>query len=212
MRGWMRTAAVLCVLGLGVGSVGAAQGAEFGVIGGANFARLSLGDGNALDNAKSRTSFAGGVFVTIRLGTVVAIQPEALLALKGTKASNPSQSITSGDLKLSLDYVEFPLLVKAYIPLGNPGFRPNVFAGPAFSFLIDCRVGEDVLAGTRRCDLGGPTIKNTDTSIMFGGGADFLDNFTAQVRFDLGLDDVDEEPGSARNRGLLLMVGYRFQL
>lgn len=230
MRRWLRLA-VLLLTGTGLARPAMAQDpgsvlppvpetepAEqtgltgFGIIGGLNFSKLSLGDGNALDNAKNRTAFTGGAFFTLGLGRILAIQPEVLLAMKGTRASNPTQNFTTGDLTLSMNYIEIPLLLKAYIPLKNPNLRPNLFAGPAISFLIGCRVGEDVQGGTRDCDNGGPTIKSTDTSIMFGAGLDFLQSFTAQVRFDLGLEDVDEEPGPAKNRSLLLMVGYFFSL
>ena len=184
----------------------------FGIIGGLNSSKLSLGDGNALDNAKNRTAFTGGAFFTLGLGQILAIQPEVLLSMKGTRASNPTQNFTTGDLTLSMNYLEIPLLLKAYIPLNNPSLRPNLFAGPAIAFLISCRVGEDVQGGTRDCANGGPTIKSTDTSIMFGAGVDFLQSFTAQVRFDVGLQDVDEEQGTAKNQSLLLLVGYFFSL
>lgn len=184
----------------------------FGIIGGLNFSRLALSNGNALDNAKKRTMFAGGAFLTIGIGQILAIQPEVLFTMKGTKASNPTQNFTTGDLTLSMDYIQIPLLVKGYIPLGNPQIRPVLFAGPAVAFLVNCRVGEDVVGGTRSCDNGGPTIKSNDTSIIFGGGVDFLRNFTAQVRFDMGMTDVDEEQGSAKNRSVQLMIGYLFHL
>ena len=184
----------------------------FGIIGGMIFSKLSLGDGNALDNAKNRTAFTGGAFFTLELGSILAIQPEVLLTMKGTRASNPTQNFTTGDLTLSMDYIEIPLLLKAYIPVKNPNLRPNLFAGPAIAFLINCRVGEDVISGTRDCANGGPTIKDTDTSIMFGAGLDFMQNFTAQVRFDMGLQDVDEEQGTAKNKSIMLMIGYFFAL
>jgi hypothetical protein len=184
----------------------------FGIIGGLISSKLSLGDGNALEDAKNRTAFAGGAFFTLGLGSIFAIQPEVLLTMKGTRASNPTQNFTTGDLTLSMDYIEIPLLLKAYIPVKNPNLRPNLFAGPAIAFLINCRVGEDVISGTRDCANGGPTIKSTDTSIMFGAGLDFMQHFTAQVRFDMGLQDVDEEQGTAKNRSLMLMLGYFFAL
>ena len=184
----------------------------FGIIGGLISSKLSLGDGNALEDAKNRTAFAGGAFFTLGLGSIFAIQPEVLLTMKGTRASNPTQNFTTGDLTLSMDYIEIPLLLKAYIPVKNPNLRPNLFAGPAIAFLINCRVGEDVISGTRDCANGGPTIKSTDTSIMFGAGLDFMEHFTAQVRYDLGLQDVDEEQGTAKNRSLMLMLGYFFAI
>ena len=184
----------------------------FGIIGGLISSKLSLGDGNALEDAKNRTAFAGGAFFTLGLGSIFAIQPEVLLTMKGTRASNPTQNFTTGDLTLSMDYIEIPLLLKAYIPVKNPNLRPNLFAGPAIAFLINCRMGEDVISGTRDCANGGPTIKSTDTSIMFGAGLDFMEHFTAQVRYDLGLQDVDEEQGTAKNRSLMLMLGYFFAI
>jgi hypothetical protein len=184
----------------------------FGIIGGLSFSKLSLGGGITLDNAKNRTAFVGGAFFTLGLGNILAIQPEVLLSMKGTKASNPTQNFTTGDLTLSMDYIEIPLLLKAYIPINNPNLRPNLFAGPAIAFLINSRVGEDVISGTRDCANGGPTIKDTDTSFMFGAGLDFMQNFTAQVRFDMGLDDVVEEEGTAKNRSLMLMLGYFFAI
>jgi len=184
----------------------------FGIVGGLNFSRLALGDGNALADAKKRTTFAGGVFFTLGLGDILAVQPEVLLTMKGTNAANPTQNFTTGDLTLNLDYIEIPLLVKGYIPTGNPNLKPNVFAGPALAFLINCRVGEDVQSGTRSCGNGGPDVQDTDTSIMFGAGLDFIQRFTAQVRFDYGLSDIDADPGTANNRTLMLMIGYIFRL
>ena len=212
MRRWLRPAGILCVLGLGVSAPGAAQQLEFGIIGGLSFSRLALSSDNALTNPKSRTAFTGGAFFTWHIGKILALQPEVLLSMKGTAASNPMQNFTTGDLSLKLDYIEVPLLLKGYIPTGNDNWKPNIFAGPAIAWLINCRVGEDVLGGTRGCDNGGPTIKSTDTSIMTGVGLDFITNFSAQIRYDIGLSDIDEEMGTANNRTLSLLIGYIFQL
>ena len=38
----------------------------FGIIGGLSWSKLSLGDGNSLDNPKNRTAFAGGAFLLWR--------------------------------------------------------------------------------------------------------------------------------------------------
>lgn len=212
MRRWSRPAVFLCLLGLCLTTRAAAQNLEFGILGGMSFSKLALSDGNALENPKNRVAFTGGGFLTWHIGNILAIQPEVLLSMKGTAASNPTQNFTTGDLKLKMDYIEVPILVKAYIPIGNDKWVPNVFAGPAFAWLINCRVGEDVIGGTRDCANGGPTIKDTDYSIMTGIGVDFLQHFTAQVRYDIGMNDVDEDQGTANNRTLSLIVGYIFQL
>ncbi len=212
MRRWSRPAVFLCLLGLGLTTRGGAQNLEFGILGGMSFSKLSLSDGNALENPTSRTAFTGGAFLTWHIGNILAIQPEVLLSMKGTAATNPTQNFTTGELKLKMDYIELPLLVKGYIPTGNDNWRPNLFAGPAIAWLISCRVGEDVIGGTRDCDNGGPTIKSTDTSIMTGVGLDFLQHFTAQVRYDIGMSDVDEDQGTANNRTLSIIIGYLFQL
>jgi hypothetical protein len=212
MPRWLRHAVFLCLFGLGLTTRGSAQQLEFGIIGGLSSSKLALSDGNALTDPKSRKAFTGGVFFTWHIGNIIAIQPEVLLSMKGTAASNPTQNFTTGDLKLKMDYIEIPLLLKAYIPIGNDNIRPNLFAGPAIAWLISCRVGQDVEGGTRSCDNGGPTITSTDASIMTGIGVDFMTHFTAQIRYDIGMTDVDEDTGTANNRTLSFLIGYLFDL
>ncbi len=199
------------VLSFGMAGTATAQQSEFGVIGGLNFSSMSL-SGTALDSPKRRTGFVGGGFVTIRIGDILAVQPEVLFSMKGIEADNPNQSFTAGRLQLKTDYVQVPLLVKAFIPVGSADLRPHVFAGPAIEWLVNCRIGEDAIGGTRGCGTS-PAIKGSDTSVILGGGVDVIRNFTFQVRYELGMTDIlQDAASSAKHRTLSAVLGYLFRL
>ncbi len=211
MNRWLGAGLAIVVSWGSAGSL-EAQRSEFGVVAGLNSSTMSL-SGTTLDSPKKRNGFVGGGFLTLRLGEILAVQPEVIFTMKGIEAVNPDQSFTTGRLQLKTDYVQIPLLVKAFLPILGDDLRPHLFAGPSIEWLVNCRVGEDTLGGTRGC-ADTPAIKGSDTSVIMGGGVDVIGAFTFQMRYDLGLTNLLENGGSssAKHRTLSFMLGYIFRL
>jgi hypothetical protein len=120
----------LAALALGASALTAqAQGAKtFGLVAGVDFSTLSGSD--ASDN-KSKTGFMGGLFVAIPVGARMAVEPEVLYSMKGSKFGDGTYDET-----LTLDYIEIPVLFKYNF---NDAGGPYLLAGPAVNFNVTCK-------------------------------------------------------------------------
>lgn len=95
-------------------------------------ANLSNVYDNQADNftADSKLGFAGGVFASIPIGTLLGFQPEILFSQKGYKGSG---SILGSDYKYSRtsNFIDVPLMFAV-----KPISIITLLAGPQFAFLI----------------------------------------------------------------------------
>ena len=173
----------------------------FGLKGGLNLANLS-GD---IENNKSLIAFGGGVFSKITPSPTICIQPEVLFMQMGTE-----EDVDNGE-KIKLNYIEIPVLIKYVFPTEG-SFEPNIFAGPAVSFLMSADYGDEDIKDY---------ITSVDFGLAFGAGADIAigdggGKVTFDGRYTLGLtninDDVDSDEFSIKNGVITFMVGYAFPL
>jgi len=113
--------------------------------------------------------------------------------------------------RLVLTYLEFPLLAKLFIPVGEI-LETNFFIGPYFSLLIGknySRFGESHTVDG---------IKSNDFGLVFGAGIDVLrkalniGNLHLDVRYSLGLLSIydSEHHGESKNSAINFMLGYSF--
>jgi len=111
---------------------------SLGVEGGFNLSSFNGSTPGAI--YASRLGFVGGAFLSLPLGSSLAIQPELLYAQKGGK-------INGNDYQL--DYVELPVLLDITLlgPLG-------LLAGPAFNVNLSSPAGA--------------TINTTDLGLILG--------------------------------------------
>lgn len=161
-----------------------AQGLDFGVKAGANFAKLD-GDGIDGDNL---TSFHVGALLEVNVFENFSVQPEVLYSSQGTKVEGV------GDFKL--DYISVPVLAKFYLISD----RLSLEAGPQFSFLIndDAPSVEDQFE-----------TKSFDFAAVGGLGFNFTDNIFVQARYVIGLTDTTED-AEVTNKVIQLSVGLKF--
>ena len=157
---------------------------EIGLKGGANFANTDI------DNAESITAFHGGVYGLIKLANI-GIQPEVLWSKQGNEFS--VGSITSD---LDLTYINIPVMLKFYLPLGL-----NFQAGPQFGMLTN--------AEQDNVDIS-ETLKSSDISAALGAGWDTPFGLQFTARYVLGLSDINDLGGSESisNRIFQLSIGY----
>jgi hypothetical protein len=157
---------------------------------------------------QSMVGFGFGVFFAYPLNTVIRLQPEMLISVKGGSFKEPVfgfyydqdsvlQEVKIGDVKrvMDLTYIEVPLIVSASV-LGGPSssFRPHLQAGIAPAFRILGRYRNGSYTGDQPVD---PDKANRfDVAWVAGLGADMRTR-RALLRFDLrytaGMMDVYNE-------------------
>lgn len=101
----------------------------FGVKAGANVS--NIWDTEAEDfSADPKAGFAGGVFATIPLGRIVALQPEVMFSQKGFKGSGTFMTIPY-EMERTANYIDIPLLVAI-----RPAPFLSIVAGPQIGFQL----------------------------------------------------------------------------
>lgn len=166
-----------------------AQGLNFGIKGGANFANFA---GNVEDfNQGSITSYHAGAFVELGLSSKFSIQPELLYSTVG---SNLTFAGAQEDFKNELGYLSIPVLARIYL-IPN---RLSLDLGPQVSFLMSESQNVDV------------SDSNTfDFALAGGATLHLLGPLFVQGRYNLGLTDVKPD-AEVTNRVVQLSVGLRF--
>ncbi len=159
----MRTTAAIVALALGPLAPGlGAQHVALGLKGGLNLSDASS-DQFELQGLSSRKAFVGGGFLTVTGGKSIAFQSELLYSQQGF-----GMRVVGGTARVSLDYLEIPILLRVRLVPEDRKIRPAVFAGGFVSFESGCSIKgaggdcETLLAGRGESDAG----------LVFGGGAD----------------------------------------
>ncbi len=155
---------------------------EIGLKAGANFANTNV------DDAESITSLHGGVYGLVKIANI-GIQPEVLISQQGSEFAGGSE--------IDFSYVNVPVMVKLYLPAGL-----NFQVGPQFGILTNAE-DED---GTDLKD----SFKNSDLSAAVGLGWDAPFGLQANVRYVLGISDINNLSGGTevRNRTFQVSIGY----
>lgn len=154
---------------------------SLGLKAGANFSNAS---GDNL-NADGITSFHGGAYGLIKLANI-GIQPELLFSKQGA-------SLSGNDVDLS--YVNIPVMVKFYLPLGL-----NIQGGPQFGMLTKAENDSGDIKDS---------FKNSDLSAALGAGWDapFGLQFGARYVFSLA-DNSDVSGFEYKNKTFQIYLGY----
>lgn len=190
MRKHLAVLAFLVVMG---GYVNA-QSVNIGIKGGLN--SYTIG-GDDTDDIDSKLGYNVGLLGHIHLSERFGLQPEIVYSTQGAKANDGS-----GDVKISLDYINVPVLFQY---MYDNGFR--IQAGPQVGFLTSAKAKAD-----------GITIDLDDSfdTIDFGVsvGASYVDpssGFGVDARYNLGLNNINEDDSSKNyNRGFQVGIFYLF--
>ena len=199
-------------------SVSLGQGMQLGLKAGLNIANVGGSDAdNLVDedvdiSLDSRSGFEGGIFFMYQFNKMFAIQPEAYYSMKGATYSEDE-----GELTLSIDYIEVPLLFKLLIPIQGSNVRPAIFVGPSVGFITTANVnveydGETIIDE----DLKDETT-STEFCLVFGGGVGFgvgNNEVGVEIRYILGLNSFDdsEDPFDVTNNVLNFNAYFGFSL
>jgi hypothetical protein len=194
----MRTA-IICLLSAITFSFASAQETAFGIKGGLNLTSLNVKDPQASYN--SRTGFHAGIFLRGKFNKV-AIQPEVLLFTQ----NGDIQNSVFGTAQESFTYLSVPVMLKFY-PIGGL----NLQLGPQFGFLIDGERKYNSFFGSGTQDIK-DYYKSSDMSVSFGGGYDFGFGLGLDVRYNLGVKDINNAANGdpVKSRVFLISLGWNF--
>ncbi|MEL0644820.1 porin family protein [Olleya sp. Ti.3.14] len=185
---------------------------QLGIKGGLNSSTIS---GDDLGDLDSRTSFNAGLVAEIPLTDRLSFQPEVLYSGQGFDVREIDQDNivdTDENIEYQLDYIQVPLLLKAYIVKGL-----SVEAGPQFGFKIheefDYQPNSD--GGDIEIDSDDSYVKDFDTSIALGAAYKFDNGFFLSGRYNLGVTDIFEdgtpfEGVDAKNNVWQFGIGFMF--
>jgi len=163
-----------------------AQGLDFGIKAGANFANFS-GD----VDTDGITSFHAGAVVELNLVPTFSIQAEGLFSSQGATYKDTALDIARD---IDLSYISVPVMAKFYV---LPE-KLSLMAGPQFSFLVD--EAEEAF-----------DTKSFDLSAGIGAELKIIAGIFAQARYNVGLSNVsDNDEIDIKNNVFQLSVGYYF--
>ncbi|WP_179352393.1 porin family protein [Winogradskyella vidalii] len=163
---------------------------QLGAKGGVNFSKLS---GDDFDDVDSRTSFNVGLVAEIPLSERISFQPEVFYSGQGFDILERDQDNvfdTDQNIEYQLDYIQVPLLLKAYLVKGL-----SVEAGPQFGFKIHEEFDSEPTSdgGDLEIDEDDSYVKDFDTSVALGTSYKFDNGFFLSARYTLGLTSIFED-------------------
>jgi hypothetical protein len=161
-----------------------------------------------------------GVFYTLKFSDELNFQPEVNFVQRGYQFDQtPLYNI---NYSLYINYLEFPLLVEYYPPLGW-SFYPAITAGVYSS--VKLRSNKTISLPDEEIRGEVSSVNNFDYGIVFGIASEFP-SWNGEITFDLRLNwglanvlsqpdgfiNINDDPGTVKTRAITFMTGYRFNL
>jgi hypothetical protein len=163
---------------------------------------ISAQPGSGLDNStgyalssENKMGFSLGAFLGFDLTSRLRLQPEIIFTRKGSKKilSSNLNPLVNAKANYTLDYLEIPLLLKAYLGMNREPIGFYLGFGSYIAFLINdkytLKAGQDEIAID---DLQG--LKSTDYGIIAAIGLDISGadvDFGFNYRLSMGLAELE---------------------
>lgn len=190
--------AALMVCGVSTVSAQIEKGLRYGVIAGLNCSTVDA------DDAKSKIGFHVGARAEYNINESLYATASLLYSHKGFKIDNYD------DFKANAGYLELPIMAGYRWSLNN---GLNIFGetGPYFAYGI---CGKVKFGGDEDCDFFGDEddtwgAKRFDAGWGIHAGVEYS-KFQIRVGYELGFTKVWDGDDSAKNRNLMVSVGYTF--
>ena len=156
-----------------------------GIKGGLNYSKVDISN----ISTSGKTGYHGGVFGLFKFSKI-GLQPEIIFSQQGSDLDVDSIWDTK--------YINIPIIIKLYIATGV-----NLQIGPQFGFL-------------NKAELDGQDIKNllksSDISLAMGIGWDAPFNMIFNARYNLGLSNIDNNPGSETIKNQVFQISAGIKL
>lgn len=181
---------------------------SFGASGGVNFSNLLQANGGT-QNVITGFHFMG--FGEYRFNDKFSIQPGVSYSRQGAETDEiyVSEFDATTKFKMTLDYVNIPILVKYYVAGGF-----SVEAGPQLGILTSAKATDIVVDGqssSEDVDIK-DMFKGTDLALDLGASYDFQNGLLVGGRYNVGLTDVakDNPDKAITNSVFQLYVGFKY--
>jgi opacity protein-like surface antigen len=199
-----------------------AQQWNLNLYGGWSYSNLTGGSAKML-GGDYKSGFGGGVAGELKLNEDWGWEFGLWYVQKGAKGAFSTNNEGEGflprpddnfDGSFSLDYVEMPILVNMYFPVGE---KANIrgFLGPAFAFLTKAKAEGTLNGESTSLDMG-DRIDDADITFIVGAGGQFeLDriNLMLDFRWDIGATNISQVEGATiRNNTVLITVAVGIPL
>ena len=198
---------VIIVLAIAIQPIFAQSDAmQFGVKVGLNLANASVDPEPEGVSFVAVTKFGLGGIMIYPLSEVLSLQVEAMYLLKGSKAEIDFFGEVF-DVKLNLAYLSVPVMGR--YNLGSEDTSPYIVVGPEFGFLLSAKVK---VSGEPEEDIK-DDFKSLDLGLNIGAGVSMNMGATpmfGEVRYSLGLSDIDDDDNTTKTTGIQLFVGMMF--
>lgn len=199
-----------------------AQTWDLNIYGGWSYSNLS-GSRTALSNGQYKSGFGGGVGAELRLNEDWGWEFGLWYIQKGTQGTftssaddpaffpEPNQTFAGN---INLDYVEVPILVNVYFPVGdNADIRGYI--GPTFAFLTKAKA-DGTLDGESVDNDVMDMFDDADITVMIGAGGQWRLNrvdLMLDFRWDIGTSNISNVPETElRTNTILITAGVGIPL
>ena len=200
---------IMLALALMLISTSAFSQINFGIRSGAAASTFS-DKGNLYNDHEVTFSYTGGVFATIPVIKSFAIQPELNYIRKG-RTNETAELNTGVETDFLLHYLEVPVLFQyrndQMLNKSGSVFYINVGPYAAFVLKTQTRVSDDNADGAL---VPVSDSKNTDWGATMGIGFQtpvFKKDICFDLRYDMGLSEIEQQPTDYRTKCLSLTVG-----
>ena len=152
------------------------------------------GSGFYLPDPKNIMSFQLGAFFSFDLSDHFAIQPEIYYVMRGTRTSAFIDTLDKEiKLKLKVDYIDIPVLLKFKIPVGNK-IKPFLFIGPYMGIRLNARsFYENLFRNPAEVNYN-TAIQSQYVGLVVGGGFEFKlksMKLILEGRYNLGISGIN---------------------
>jgi len=158
-------------------------------------------------------SYTAGVFSTIQFNKSLAIQPELNYVRKG-RNSETTELNTTTETDFLIDYLQVPVLFQYRNDqlLNKSGSVFYIHAGPYAAFVLNTKtkVSDN---NENAAEVETDDSKNTDWGATMGIGFQtpvFKQDICFDLRYDMGLSEIAQQPTDYRTKALSLTVGIKF--
>jgi hypothetical protein len=164
---------------------------------GGNLANTSYKEGSETSSTDSKFGFQFGGYFDFEMSDMISIAPELVYSQMGGKENFQGETY-----ELNLSYISIPVLVKVKF---SDIF--NFQAGPQLGILTGAKFKFDGISVDAK-----DGYKSTDFGAALGLGADLPNGLNINLRYYLGLANIDSEGSSdfvENNRAIQFTLGYR---
>lgn len=168
--------------------------------------------GNLYNDHEVTYSYTGGVFVNVPVIKSFAVQPELNYVRKG-RSNETTELNTATKTDFMIHYLEVPILFQYRNDqmLNKSGSEFYINAGPYAAFALNTQTRT---SGNNEGSLVAVNdSKNNDWGVTFGVGFQtpiFKKDICFDLRYDMGVTEIELQPAEYRTKCLNLTVGMVF--